>query len=238
MYKSALKFLIFVFAVLFCSFGSVSAQKKSSPKSPTKPVNTPKSSPVSQKTNTSAKIELEILDEINLLRSNPQTFIQILEDLKNGIKNNVVILPNGTKWQMNEGTPALDDAIKSLKATGKLKPFLFSNGLAQAANMQLADLQENMSLGHFGKDGGDVESRIIRFGIPGERYSENISYHVKDVRSAILIMIIDDGLKSRNHRKNLLSAQFSRIGTAFGKTPNDVGLCIVVFADEFTEISK
>ncbi len=237
MNKSTPKLLIFVIALLFCPILNVSAQK-SQTKPKTKTLNTTKVGAVQQNINPLSKIEQEILDEINLLRTNPQTYIKILEDMKNGLKGKVVILPNGTRWQMSEGVTALNDAISALKTTGKLKPFAFSNGMAKAANMQLADLQENMSLGHLGKDGGDVEHRLIKFGIPGERYSENISYYVKDVRSAVLIMVIDDAFKSRNHRKNLLSPQFNQIGTAYGKGKNDVGICIVVFADTFIEINK
>lgn len=239
MYKSTPKLLTFFIVVLCFSVVSIFAQKsKTKTKTSTKTSNTAKVSPKPQKINTISLIEQEILDEINLLRSNPQTYIKILEEMKNGMDKNVVILPNGTRWQMSEGVSAINDAINALKTTGKLKPYTFSRGMANAANMQLTDLKENMSLGHRGKDGGDVETRLIKFGIPGERYSENISYYVKDVRSAILIMIIDDAFKSRNHRKNLLSTQFNQIGTAYGRGKNDVGICIVVFADSFNEINK
>lgn len=246
MSKSTPKLLAFVIVVLCFSVVNIFAQKsktktKTSAKTPNTPIktaNTAKVSPIPQKISTMSLIEQEILDEINLLRSNPQTYIKLLEEMKNEIDKNVVILPNGTRWQMSEGVTAINDAINSLKTTGKLKPYAFSSGMTKAANMQLADLQENMSLGHRGKDGGDVENRLIKFGMPGERYSENISYYVKDVRSAVLIMVIDDAFKSRNHRKNLLSTQFNQIGTAYGRGKNDVGICIVVFADTFTEINK
>ncbi len=239
MYKSTPKLLTFVIVVLCFSVVNIFAQKsKTKTKTSTKTSNTSKVSPNPQKINTISVVEQEILDEINLLRSNPQTYIKILEEMKNGINKNVVILPNGTRWQMSEGVTALNDAINALKTTGKLKPYAFSNGLTKAANMQLNDLKENMSLGHRGKDGGDVETRLIKFGIPGERFSENISYYVKDARTAVLIMVIDDAFKSRNHRKNLLSTQFNQIGMAYGRGKNDVGICIVVFADKFTEINK
>lgn len=239
MSKSTPKLLAFVIVVMCFSLVNIFAQKsKIKTKTSAKTPNTSKISPIPQKINPISLIEQEILDEINLVRSSPQTYIKILEEMKKGMDKNVVILPNGTRWQMSEGVAALNDAISALKATAKLKPYAFSGGLTKAANMQLTDLKENMSLGHLGKDGGDVENRLIKFGIPGERYSENISYYVKDVRSAVLIMVIDDAFKSRNHRKNLLSTQFNQIGMAYGRGKNDVGICIVVFADTFTEINK
>ena len=101
--------------------------------------------------------------------------------------------------------------------------------------MQLTNLQDDISLGHFGKDGSDIENRLYKIGTPGERYSENIAYYSTDARSIVLTMLLDDGLKSRSHRKNLLSTQLNEIGIAYGIGKKDVGLCVIVFADRFTE---
>ncbi len=198
----------------------------------------PESMIIPAKANFLTGINLDILNEINTLRSDPQTYVKILEEMKSGMKGNIVNLPDGTKWQMNEGLPALDDAINSLKKAAKVTPFSFSNGLAKAADIQLSNLKENMSLGHFGKDGSDIEVRLRSVGLPGDIYAENIAYYVKDARSVVLLMIIDDGLKSRSHRKNLLSTQFRELGLAFGNGKNNVGMCVVVFADRFTESAK
>jgi uncharacterized protein YkwD len=232
MYKATPKLLLFIIVMLLFLIVDGFAQK-SITKTVTKPLTT---NP--QNINTLSAIEQEIFDEINLIRSNPQPYIEILEEMKSGINQNVVKLPNGAKWKMSEGITALNDAINDLKKSPKLRPYKLSNGMTKAANLQLSDLKEDIKLGHFGKDGSDIEQRLNKFGMPGERFSENISYNAKDVRSAVLLMVIDDAFKSRNHRKNLLSTQFNQIGVAFGKGKNDVNICIIVFADNFIEMKK
>ena len=227
------KLLYLIIVVLLFAISSVPAQKARITKT-----KITKTETISTNNLPLMKIQEEILTEVNILRSNPQTYLVILEKMRQEIKDNIVRMPNGTMWKMTEGISALDDAINSLKKFQKVKAFVFTNGLANAANLQLTDLQENMSLGHRGKDGGDVETRLNRFGYAGSIYSENIAYHSKDAQSVILTMLIDDNYKSRNHRKNLLSPQFSQIGIAFGNGKNDVSLCVMVFADGFMENIK
>lgn len=65
---------------------------------------------------------------------------------------------------MNEGISALDDATNDLKKASIAKPFIFTGGLANAADLQLTDLKVKMSLEHRSKDGGDVESIIEKYG--------------------------------------------------------------------------
>lgn len=231
MNKSTAKLLMFVIFTLFFSFLNVSAQKS---KVKTKTSNTKIVAPT-QKVNLPSQIEQAVFDEINFLRSDPQSYVKVLEEMKKAIKDNIVTLSNGSRWKMNEGLPAIDDAISTLNKNPKLKPFILSNGLTKVAGMQLTNLKDDMSLGHFGKDGSDIENRLYKVGTPGERYSENIAYYSTDARSIVLTMLLDDGLKSRSHRKNLLSTQLNEIGIAYGIGKKDVGLCVIVFADRFTE---
>ncbi len=248
MNKSRFNLLIFVIIALFFLSLAVFAQKTKKPKT-TKVDSTPtvNSTPIvvsntkvasTPKAGSLTKIQQEILDEINFMRLNPQSYAEIVQDMKKSLKGNVATFPDGSKWMLNEGVSALDDAINDLKKSAKVSPFEFSNGLSNAADIQVANLQDDMSLGHFGKDGSDVENRIYKFGTPGERYSENISYDSKDARSIVLNFVIDDGLKSRSHRKNLLSTQFKQIGIGYGIGKKNVALCVIVFTDRFTERSK
>jgi uncharacterized protein YkwD len=248
MNKSRFNLLIFLTIALFSLSLTVFAQKTKKPKS-TKIASTPQvistpkvaSTPQinsTQKVASLTKIQQEIFDEINFMRQNPQEYAKILEDMKKSMKGQVAVFPDGSKWQLNEGLSAIEDAINELKKSAKVIPFEFSSGMSKAAEIQIANLQDDISLGHFGKDGSDVETRLYKFGTPGERYSENIAYYSKDARSIVLNFVIDDGLKSRSHRKNLLSTQFKQIGIGYGFGKKDVPLCVIVFADRFTERAK
>ncbi len=96
---------------------------------------------------------------------------------------------------------------------------------------------ENNLLGHFGKDGSQLPQRIAKFGSVSFGYAENIVYYVDLPREIVLMMIIDDGIASRGHRKNIFNRAFRQVGIGYGKGRENEGLCVVVFAGLFREIS-
>ena len=180
-------------------------------------------------------VEINILDEINEARTNPTRYIAYLEEYKQLFRGNTVYFPNGTRMTTFEGTRGVDDAINFLKALPKTEPFQFSNGLSKPARLQIADLMEDSSLGHTGKDGSDLAKRLGKFGFVGNMYAESLIQYVQNPREMVLTMLIDDGLKSRGNRKNILSSKFKQIGLAFGKDKKGDSLCIAIFTDSFQE---
>ncbi len=186
--------------------------------------------------NTGAQdLQKTILAEINLLRKDPRAYAGFLEQMKSAMEGNIAVFSGGRRIVTKEGTAAVDEAIRVLKREKSLPVIENSPGLAKAAALQLADLKENHTLGHLGKDGSDELGRMSKFGIPGKFTGENISLYTSEAREIIIAMLIDDGLKSRVHRINLLSKQFKLAGIAYGKGKNDMVICVIDFADKFTE---
>jgi len=183
-------------------------------------------------------IEQAVINEINTVRTDPKKYIGYLEEYEKFLRGKIVYLPGTVPLETTEGSEAIKDAIKDLKKVSKLEPLNISYGLSKAANLQLKDLMQDLALGHTGKYGSTLTQRVAKFGRIGNRYAENIAYQSDTARDFVLTMIIDDGLKSRTHRKNILSRNFKLIGVAFGKGKNDMGLCVVVFADIFTETTQ
>jgi uncharacterized protein YkwD len=179
--------------------------------------------------------EQAILDEINVARNDPQKYIGYLEEYRKLFKDNMLYIPGAVPLVTNEGVAAVDDAINFLKTATKLSPYTISKGLSQSANLQLKDLMEDSSIGHKSKDGGDLTTRLAKFGSVGNIYAENISYYAKTPRDIVLTMLLDDGYKSRSHRKNIFSPTFKQIGLGFGNGKKGEILCVVVFADSFRE---
>ena len=189
---------------------------------------------------TETKIEVSaiaksVLDEINTARTEPEKYIEYLKEYRNSFKGNTVFLPNRVQIQTNEGIAPVDEAIEFLKQIPKLQPYGLSGGLNQISNAQVTDLMENPSLGHTGKDGSNISQRFAKFGRSGSFAAENISFYAETPRRIAIQMIIDDGVKSRRHRKNIFSPNFNFVGIAFGKSKAGEGLCVVDFADFFTE---
>lgn len=184
-----------------------------------------------------SETERAILDELNKVRSNPQSYIAYLEEYKKLFKGKNVEYPDSIMLTF-EGTKAVDEAIKFLRNAPKLEPFTFSTGLAKPAKLQLNDLLENYSLGHIGKDKSNLPKRIARFGKTGKLSAENIMNQVGNPKDIVMLLIIDDGLKQRGHRKNIFNKTFKEVGIAFGKGKNNDLITVMVFADSFVEKTK
>jgi uncharacterized protein YkwD len=250
--------IIFIFGVVFVLFPMfVNAQKKKTAtkkKSVSAPTTTKKSIPTPPTmtlpitvtpttpviSNTPANVSLSsdeqaILDEINAVRNDPQKYIGYLEEYRKNFNGDKVSLSDGTVVITNEGVAGVDDALNFLRKTGKLSSYTLSTGLTQSANLQLKDLMENSSIGHKSKDGGNLTTRLDKFGTVGNIYAENITHLSKTPQEIVLAMIIDDGYKSRAHRKNLFSSEFKIIGLGFGIGKNGESLSVTVFADSFKE---
>ena len=183
---------------------------------------------------TSAEIEQAVFAELNKVRTNPQSYVAHLEEYKKLFKGKNVDYPN-VMMMTFEGTKAVDEAINFLKKSPKLEPLQYSEGLAKPAKLQLADLMENYSLGHTGKDGSNIPKRLARFGKVGKLGGENIMNMFSNPREIVMQLIIDDGLKGRTHRKNIFNKTFKQVGIAFGYGQKNDPISVMVFADSFVE---
>ncbi len=210
---------------------SIGAQTTSS----AKPIVTKAPVQRSSDLHTPSAMDQAVLNEINTARREPQKYIAYLEDYKKLFKGKTIFLPNYLRIETIEGVAPVDEAIEFLKKVSGLKPYAFSNGLNKAASFQLKDLIADSSIGHTSKDGANLPTRLKKFGSFGNLYAENIAYYAESPRDVVLRMIIDDGVKSRSHRRNIFSPDFKVIGIAFGKGKSGEGLCVVDFADQFNE---
>ncbi|MCY7376027.1 MAG: CAP domain-containing protein [Pyrinomonadaceae bacterium] len=218
--------------ISLCAIFSVSVfpQKKNSDvKTPVSPAS-PKAPKIQLST-----LELAVVDELNEARSNPQKYVGYLEEQRRALRGNIIKMPKKTDVQTIEGAAAIDEAVNDLKLVSNLAGFQVGEGLTGVARAQLADLQENSKLGHFGKDGSDLKTRMARFGSAMGKCGENICHRGNTARDVVMIFLVDDGVKERPHRKAVLSPNFKQIGVACGIGKNAESLCVVVFADSFKD---
>lgn len=229
-----------VFFALFVFFPQFAvAQKNKLPETKKNEIKTEEKSAIKTEeksaANNLASTEQSVLDEINKARSDPQKYIDFLTEYKKVFKGNVAFLPNYLQIETREGTAPIDEAIAFLKTVPKLPAYKFSDGLNKAAKLQLADLMQDNSLGHTGKNGSDLTQRMNKFGNFGSVNAENISFYSEDPRYIVLMWIVDDGVKSRSHRRNIFSPNFKVVGIGFGKGKIGEGLCVLTLADSFTD---
>ena len=182
-----------------------------------------------------SKPEQELLDEINFARANPSAYIEFLEQYRVYYQDKSVHFPDGSKLLTNEGVAALDDAIAFLRTVKPLSPLELRTGMVSGAKLHLADLQKTGGFGHRGSDGSMPEDRLSRFGMWEESVGEDIVYDSRGTRNDVIGMIIDDGVSTRGHRKNLFKPGYRVIGVAVSPPRNSKLLCVVTFAGGFVD---
>jgi uncharacterized protein YkwD len=62
---------------------------------------------------------------------------------------------------------------------------------------------------------------------------ENINYGNDDARRIVASLLIDDGVPSRGHRRNLLNGTFKFVGVSIGPHPVYGHMCVIDFAGSY-----
>jgi uncharacterized protein YkwD len=181
------------------------------------------------------EFEQEVFEEVNNVRQNPLKYVDYLQEYKKMLNGKILSRPNQPRFMTIEGSSAIDEAISDLQNMTALRPLTASKLLTTVANNQLNDLKETPNLGHYGKDGSDFKNRLAKIGKKGKYASENINYKDRIAKDVLLSLIIDDGIKSRPHRKNILNLEYNLLGVSCGIANDNQMICVMVFADKFDE---
>lgn len=175
-----------------------------------------------------------VIQEMNLARTNPASYANYVAELRARFHGNILVLPGRTMLRTQEGTRALDEAIRFLRNVQPLAPLTLSSGMCRAASEHCSD-QANGRMGHGGSDSSSPADRMNRYGRWGAIWGENISYGKSSARDIVLALIIDDGLRGRKHRKNIFNPAFTVTGAASGAHARYRSVCSIEFAGSFAE---
>jgi uncharacterized protein YkwD len=161
-----------------------------------------------------------VLRELNLARENPGLYATFVAESR--------------PFHMIERGRAVDEAVRFLKKARPLPPLTLSSGMSRAAADHCAEQVEGQ-LGHDGADRSSPGDRISRYGTWSATWGENMSYGQKTARGIVLTLIIDDGVRSRGHRKNIFNPKFNYAGAAFGPHARYRTMCSIDFAGGYAE---
>lgn len=184
-------------------------------------------------------IEREMIYEINLVRSNPKSYIQYLQplltkatatlkDYGKGYKNYSVTYYSSTKngkpveatdttWHYTheEEVKALTTLINDLKKSKALSVLKPDSGIYKAAKKHANDQNEHdWKLMHTGSDGSQPWDRILAFSPEMSFGNENIagnSLQVVTARDIVIQLLVDSGIPGYGHRYNLLDPAWTYV---------------------------
>src|SRR5206468_10446606 len=187
-------------------------------------------------------LEKDVVQEINLARTQPQAYAAFLEQLRPTYVRGhgqspgarTTITKGGkTTLVTAEGPKALDQAIAFLRSTPPLPPLTVSRGMSLGSKDHVKEQESTGVISHQGRDGRRPGDYVNRYGRWQGTISENISYGIDSARAMIMALIIDDGIPDRGHRQNMFEAQARLLGVACSNRVAGQILCVTTFATEY-----
>lgn len=148
-----------------------------------------------------------LLEQINKIRADPQSFIGVIEDAKDNIKKskngNFYYNGNKIKVALVEGESAFNEAIEFLKSCKPMEPLIFSKNLIPPIPQNKEELQSKSYL-------RKSIDKMMCDGIRVNSYWRDI---INDAEICFLLMIVDDnGDKKGMRRNDILSPNMKEIG--------------------------
>ncbi|MEO1258124.1 MAG: LysM peptidoglycan-binding domain-containing protein [Bacteroidota bacterium] len=158
--------------------------------------------------------EIEMVNEINLVRSNPIGYIKYIEAYKREI-------------QAGRGFGSVDacnELIAELRRTPPMSILQPTECIYRAAKKHGLDQKSTGSTDHVGTDGSYPWDRVRKECPEMRDGNENIAGGPSSVREILMTLLIDDGIANRGHRRTLLDGTWKyvacyKIGTV-GTMPN------------------
>jgi len=159
--------------------------------------------------------ELTMLDEINLMRSNPSGYITYVEQYRRDIQSGRTF---------GSSLPVIDELIAELRRTPNLSILEPAPCIYEAARKHGLDQKARGHTGHDGSDGSWPWERVKRECSQMTDGNENLVGGLPDIRESVILLLVDDGISSRGHRKTLLEPKW-RYGATYkigkvGHLPN------------------
>jgi hypothetical protein len=182
-----------------------------------------------------ARIEAEVLGELNSARADPAAYSAHLAELLPQFHGNLLDRPG---WpaaiRTLEGPAAVREAIAALQAQARVAPVVGSAALSAAAR-DLAAAQVSGGVGHTGANGSTPGSRISAHGTWGSSYNENVAYgQFLSGRDVVVDLLVDDGVPDRGHRRNIFDSRVHVAGVACGPHATYKMVCVIDQAGSFT----
>jgi len=163
--------------------------------------------------------EEEVLKLLNQVRTNPQGFITLVQDyLKENNLNN------------NSYAKSLVADLKRCKKMGELQ---LSKPLTEVARSHANDMGKTGSVGHTSSDGTPFNERIRNKAKAKGMIAENCEYGHDTALDIVMALLIDDGIKSLGHRKNILEPKYRWVGIAIEPHKTYRTNCVMDFAESF-----
>jgi uncharacterized protein YkwD len=175
-------------------------------------------------------LERQVVAEMSLARTQPRLYATYLHRLRGHYDRDLYREPGRPALRTFEGVRALEEAIAFLEAATPAGPLAWNEALFRAARDHAADQGRSGATGHAGADGSTLRGRVERHGTWLGPIAENIQYGVGEARPIVIALLVDDGVASRGHRRNIFDPKLKVAGAALALHPAHRHVCVIDFA--------
>lgn len=180
-------------------------------------------------------LEARVWQEVNLARTHPEIYARYLESWLPLLDGNRLQRAGWRAWALTEGRPAIEEAVRYLRAQPPRLPLALSPGMSEGARDLIVDLGPAAVKGHVGLDGSGVGERLARHGAWARRAAELIQYGATEPREIVALLIVDDGVPDRGHRRLLFDPDYRVMGVAVGPHGRFRSMCVITLAAGYSE---
>lgn len=147
-----------------------------------------------------------MIDEINLIRTSPQGYIQKVKEYMKAVQKDPGV---SYKARQNE-VEAARELIFELSRMAPIEELQPHEGLYQLAKSHGAYVRQQGQMTHTGPNGSYPWDRIIT-ATAIQDGNENLVGGGKTIRESILILLVDSDVEGRGHRLNILNPNWKYI---------------------------
>jgi uncharacterized protein YkwD len=169
-----------------------------------------------------ARLDDAVLDELNFARTRPADYARELRQQ--------IMAPRRDRYDSGSGDEAADveEAIDFLERQAPLPPLAPDTRIEAAARDHARTQGPSGAVGH--GPAGALGARLREHGVWAGLSAENISYGQDDPRDVVRQLIVDSGVASRGHRRNIFAASYTLAGVACGPHRAYGVMCVIDFA--------
>ena len=147
-----------------------------------------------------------IFDNINKIREDPQSYINVIEQAKKNIildKKGIIIYKSTVKVALTRGLPAFDETINYLRKLKPMSKLIFSNELMVDSPINEEQIKDKKYMNE------QINIKVQK-GIPIKSFWRDI---IKEPQTCLILMIVDDnGPNSGKKRNDILDPNMQCIG--------------------------
>jgi uncharacterized protein YkwD len=173
------------------------------------------------------RIRKEVERETNKIRTNPKSYIPILEQYLQWFDGNVLDKPDSEAGiETQEGPSAYKEAIQFLKTQKPIDALIYDTEVAKASEEYAIEIGRLGTTDHDFEE-TSIEERISKYVDWDIAISENVDFGGTSGEEIVINLLVDDGVDDRSHRANLFNTKTKYFGIGVS-THKEYELCTVI----------